>query len=207
MKYKDPQADLRSQYPNAFRKSFIIALLMVMLVSLTCVDVAVQSIDTPEYQTTIKVEDIPITKRKVEQKQQPQRRAAPIVAEEEEVPDTVTIEDTDLAPVDSYVPPEIEAPEIVEFFALEKTPQVVSQVDPVYPDFARRSETEGAVLVEVIIDVDGTIETAKVLQARPEGFFEKEAIAAAKQWKFTPAEQRGKPVKVRYQIPIEFKLK
>ncbi|MBN2542897.1 energy transducer TonB [bacterium] len=206
MKYSDPQADLRTQFPNAFRKSIVISLLAILLLSLTCVEVMVKPIDMPEYQTTIKVEDIPITKRKVEQKKQPQRRAAPIMAEEEEVPDTVTIEETDLAPVDSYVPPEIEAPEIVEFYALEKPPQVASKVDPEYPDFARRSETEGAVMVEIIIDTDGSVESARVIQARPKGFFEEAAIKAAKQWKFTPAEQRGKPVKVRYQIPIEFKL-
>ncbi|MBN1754987.1 TonB family protein [bacterium] len=206
MKYSDPKADLRTQYPNAYRKSLIISLLAILLLSLTCVEVAVKSIETPEYQTTINIEDIPITKQKVEQKQQPQRQAAPIVAEEEEVPDTVTIEDTELEPVDEYEPPVIETPEIVEFYALEKPPQVLKRVNPVYPDFARRSETEGAVLVEVIIDTDGTVENAKVIQARPEGFFEEAAITAAKQWIFTAAEQRGKAVKVRYQIPIEFRL-
>lgn len=208
MKYKDDKADLPGQFNLQYRKSLIITLLAVLLIALTYITVQVKELEGPQYQQIIEIEEIEETKQQIKKEEPPKPKIAEVIeAEDEEVPDTVTIAETELE-VDSFVPPPPpDEGEVVDFFVLESPPQPKKQVDPEYPDLARKGQVEGKVLVEVIIGFDGKVESAKVLQAEPEGFFEDAALEAAKKWTFTPAEQRDKPVRVRYQIPFRFQLR
>lgn len=209
MRYTDPKADIKAQFPLAWRKSAIVALLLVLLFSLTCVEfVSTKPIKKQEYQVTIKLEDIPITKQEIKREESARPKiATPIEAEKEEVPDTVTIAETNLTPPQEYVPPPPPAEaEIIDFYAVEKPPQILKQVQPTYPELARKAGQEGIVLVEVVIGTSGNIDTAYVIQSRPKGVFDEAAVKAAYQWKFSPAFQRDKPVRVRMQIPFRFTL-
>ncbi len=206
MIYKDPEADIRAHYPKAVRKSAIIALLLILFSCLSFVEVRVKAMKAPEYQVTIQLENIPITRQKIEREKPKPKIATPIAVEEEEVEDTVTIAETELE-IEDYVPPPPPEEEILDFFAVEKPPEVISQVKPVYPELARKAGQEGAVMIEVVVNEQGTIDTAYVVQARPKGIFEEAAIKAAYQWKFSPAYQRDKPVKVRMRIPFRFSLR
>ena len=205
MRYKDPKADLPSQFPLNLRKGIIIALLAILLVALTYIRFEVKALDIPEYQQTIEIEDVEETRQQIKKEEPPKPKIAEVIATEEEVPDTVTIAETDLE-VDSYVPPPPPEEDIVDFFVLESPPQPTNQVDPEYPELAEKGQVEGVVLVQVIIGTDGLVEHAEVVQAKPEGFFEEAALAAARQWEFTPAKQRDKPVKVRYKIPFRLQI-
>lgn len=209
MRYLDPKADIKAQFPLAARKSAIVALLFVLLISLTCVElVSTKQVKKQEYQVAIKLEDIPITKQEIKKEEAARPKiATPIEAEKEDVPDTITIAETDLTPPQEYVPPPppVEA-EIIDFYAVEKPPQILKQVQPVYPELARKAGQEGAVLVEILISTNGDVDTAYVIQSRPKGVFDEAAIKAAYQWKFSPAFQRDKPVRVRMQIPFRFTL-
>lgn len=208
MRYKDEKADLPGQFNLQYRKSLIITLLAVLLVTLTYITVKVRELEGPEYQQVIEIEEIEETKQQIKKEEPPKPKIAEVIeVEDEEGPDTVTIAETELD-VDSFVPPPPpDEGEVVDFFVLESPPVPQKQIDPKYPDLARQGGVEGTVLVEVIIGFDGSVETAKVIQAEPAGFFEEAAMAAAKQWKFSPAKQRDKPVRVRYQIPFRFKLR
>jgi protein TonB len=70
----------------------------------------------------------------------------------------------------------------------------------------RRIGKEGEVIIEFIVNKDGDVESAKVLQSVIEPLDEI-CLNAVKELKFTPGMQRGKPVKVKMKIPINFKLK
>ena len=208
MKYQDPKADLPVKLPVVSRKATIITLLLFLFIALTFLEANVKGIKGADVQKVIQLEDIPITKQKIKEPEPPKpKRAEVIEAEDEEEVDTVTIAETDLV-VDSFIPEIIEDDdEIYDFFAVEEQPEVLNQVTPEYPELARRSEMEGQVLVQIVIGKDGKVESAVVVGVRPtqaEGYFEDVSIAAAKKFTFTPAKQRGKPVKVKRNLPFKF---
>lgn len=73
-----------------------------------------------------------------------------------------------------------------------------------YPTMAM--EAQGTVYVEFIIEKDGSISNVKSLRS-PSSEFENEAIRVVKLMpKFIPAKQSGKPVRIRYRLPIRFKV-
>lgn len=57
--------------------------------------------------------------------------------------------------------------------------------DPEYPEIARRMNISGTVKVEVVIAIDGTIKSAKVLGGHP--ILADAVQKALKKWKFAPA--------------------
>ncbi|RKZ33487.1 hypothetical protein DRQ33_04215 [bacterium] len=209
MKYIDPKADLRTWIPLVKRKAIIITLLILILVFLTFTEVRVKPMKVQEYQTSIEVEDIPITKQEIKKQEAPKPKAAEVIeVEEEEEADTVTIADTDLDVEEPPPPPPAKIEEI-EYVKVEIKPSVVSRPDPQYPDIAKRSGLEGAVIVEFVIDTTGSVlpGSAKIIQAKPEGIFEQAALNAIYKWKFTPGQQRDRRVRVRWQQPIIFRIK
>lgn len=92
------------------------------------------------------------------------------------------------------------------FVALEKEPQFVNQVKPVYPEIARKAGLEGRIVVRVLIDKDGKPKKAQVLKSSGIEAFEEAAIDAVMRSSYSPAIQNGKPVKCWMTIPIKFSL-
>ncbi|MDN5212580.1 energy transducer TonB [Fulvivirgaceae bacterium BMA12] len=75
-----------------------------------------------------------------------------------------------------------------------------------YPSQARRLGVEGKVFVEFVVDKDGSLNDIKVVKGIGAGC-DKEAVRVLeKHPKWSPGEQRGRPVKVRMIIPIFFRL-
>ncbi len=105
-------------------------------------------------------------------------------------------------------PPIEEAPEV--FIVVERMPEPVGGMKAIfdrvrYPEIARRAGIEGRVLVEFIVDEQGNVTEPKVLRGIGGGCDEA-AIEAISGVKFTPGMQRGRPVKVQFQVPIVFRL-
>ena len=79
-----------------------------------------------------------------------------------------------------------------------------------YPKEAKKNKIECKVSTLFDIDINGTIINLKVRSSNKNDYnllFEKEAKRIVNKFpKFIPAKQRGKAVKVRYSIPINFKL-
>lgn len=76
----------------------------------------------------------------------------------------------------------------------------------VYPEEAKEKEIQGRVFIGFVVEKDGSIGEVKVLRGIGGGCDE-EAVRVIKgmpKWK--PGMQKGKPVRVSYQIPIYFKL-
>lgn len=75
---------------------------------------------------------------------------------------------------------------------------------PAYPDAARRMHATGTVTVEVVIDVNGRVISAKATSGP--GMLRDAAERAAMQARFTPALLTGQPVKITGTINYTFKL-
>ena len=78
----------------------------------------------------------------------------------------------------------------------------------VYPNQARRKETQGKVTLQFTVEKDGSITDIKILKDIGDGCGD-EAVAALKKMttKWSPATNaQGKPVRVRKTIPVDFKL-
>jgi len=92
-----------------------------------------------------------------------------------------------------------------DFKAVEKMPEVITQVNPVYPPDALEKDIEGKVYLKISIDVSGNPTNVEVVKSS-DPIFNKSAITAAKNYKFTPALKDGKPVAVSVVIPFKFSL-
>jgi TonB family protein len=84
-------------------------------------------------------------------------------------------------------------------------PQLLAQQRPLYTEAARRAGTRGRVVLEAIIEKDGSISNPNILQHQPLGL-DISAIDAACGWRFKPATLKGEPVKVYYVLTINFQL-
>ena len=85
--------------------------------------------------------------------------------------------------------------------------QFVSGPDPVYPPDAKSAAIEGQVTLRYDINVDGRVFNLRVVEAEPEGVFEKAALEALSQWRFRPPVVDGRNVALRDRVStLEFRL-
>jgi TonB family protein len=75
---------------------------------------------------------------------------------------------------------------------------------PVYPDFARRVHTGGLVEVEVVVDENGKVISARALAGPPS--LRDVAVQAALRARFSPTKLSGRPVKISGQINYNFTI-
>ena len=75
---------------------------------------------------------------------------------------------------------------------------------PVYPEAARRMHASGLVVVEVIIDENGKVVSAKAVSGP--GLLRNVAVQAAHRARFSPTKLSGQPVKVTGTINYNFML-
>lgn len=75
-----------------------------------------------------------------------------------------------------------------------------------YPKEAEKAKIEGRVLVGFIVDVDGAISESRV-EHSSHPLLDREALRVVRLMPaWNPAMEDGKPVKVRYHLPVNFKL-
>lgn len=82
----------------------------------------------------------------------------------------------------------------------------LQRIPPQYPRDAARGGITGWVQLEVLVNADGSVRSAKVVDAKPRGIFEASAVQAVMRWKFKPKIENGKPVEQRGSQKIEFNL-
>lgn len=82
----------------------------------------------------------------------------------------------------------------------------LQRIQPQYPRDAARAGITGFVQLEVLVNADGTVRSAKVIEAKPKGLFEAAAVAAVMRWKFKPKVVNGQPVPQKGAQKIEFNL-
>lgn len=75
-----------------------------------------------------------------------------------------------------------------------------------YPVLAMENGIQGKVLIQFVVEKDGSISNIKVVR-RVDPALDKEAIRVISEMpKWKPGKQRGKPVRVSYTLPITFQL-
>jgi TonB family protein len=84
-------------------------------------------------------------------------------------------------------------------------PAVATYVKAEYPQAARDAGHEAAVDLEIVVGPDGLVRDARVVTPVGDGFDEA-ALAAVRQFVFTPATKDGQPVAARIQYRYTFKL-
>lgn len=167
---------------------------------------------------------VPITRP--EEKLLPPPPAAPAVAEVlTVVDDKLSVEETvvmgseedhtAVAVKPIYVPEEVTEVEEAPFVFVEEMPEFAGgqaalmqflNKNMKYPAVSQENGTQGRVIVQFIIDKDGSI-TDPVVVRSVDPYLDKEAIRVIRMMpKWKPGMQRGKTVRVKYTLPVIFKL-
>jgi len=212
--WRNPRFDLKEQARSVFEQSLALSLGLITMTFLTYPSFEVRAVEVDHSFESIELEDIPETVQ-LKKPPPPQRPQIPIATESEDIPEDVTILDTEL---DLTAPPPPPPPppgarqrqeESPIFMAWEEAPELIrsTQIKPDYPSIARKAGVEGKVLLTIVIDEEGNVIKADVVFASPAGIFEDAAIKAILQWKYKPAKQRDKPIKVAMGYTMEFTLK
>ena len=84
-------------------------------------------------------------------------------------------------------------------------PQVVFKVDPEYSEQARKAKFQGTVVLNLVVQCDGTVRNVRVVQSLGLGLDDK-AIEALEKWRFRPGMKSGEPVDVAVIIEVTFRL-
>ncbi len=212
--WRNPRHDLKLQASTVFEQSLALSLGLITMTFLTYQSFEVRAVEVDHTFEMIALEDIPETVQ-LKKPPPPQRPQIPIATESEDIPEDVTIMDTELD-LDAPPPPPPPPPgarqrkeESPVFMAWEEAPELIrsTQVKPDYPSIARKAGVEGKVLLQIVIDEEGNVIKADVVFASPAGIFEDAAIKAIMQWKYKPAKQRDKAIKVAMGYTMEFTLK
>lgn len=76
-----------------------------------------------------------------------------------------------------------------------------------YPEDAKKQQVEGRVLVQFIVETDGSVSNTEVLK-RVFPSLDAEALRVISGMpKWIPGKQNGKVVRVKYTIPVSFRFK
>ena len=223
---KTPKADLENKKSTWMLIGYVIVLaFMFIAFEWTKRDI---KIDTSQALTDLYFEEemVPITEQEEKVAPHPPEVAPinetlEIVADDADVEETViaSSEETGKAVEVKYVPVTVveEEPEEQTIFeVVEQMPEFPNggmaglmqflSKNIKYPTIAQENGTQGRVTVQFVVNKDGSIVDAKVIRG-VDPYLDKEAlrvIGTMPKWK--PGMQRGKPVRVKYTVPVMFRL-
>ena len=86
----------------------------------------------------------------------------------------------------------------------DQPPRVLKQTKPIYPQEAFVKKIEGTVEVEIVIDANGRVISARVVRSIP--MLDAAAVQTVYQWVFSPAIKNGRPVSTRAMAPVTFRI-
>ncbi|MBI3136518.1 MAG: energy transducer TonB [Bacteroidetes bacterium] len=75
-----------------------------------------------------------------------------------------------------------------------------------YPEEAREKGEQGTVYIQFVVEKDGSLSNIVVLKGASQLLDEEAVRVVSKMPKWKPGKQKGKVVRVRYQIPIRFSI-
>ena len=84
-------------------------------------------------------------------------------------------------------------------------PELIEGEKPAYPECARNKGIEGTVVVEALVDENGKVFAADVVES-VDPALDAATVIAVQDWKFACATVDGKPVMKVVRIPVEFNL-
>lgn len=221
---KSPKANLENKKLMFTQIGLIISLVIAWL-AFEHKSYDKREIDPSLLRTAEVVEEelVEITKQE-EQKPQPvevpkQTTQLEIVQDDVEVEDIEINAEVDQTEViEEYVAPEVEEEEVVEqeiFQIVEEMPAYPGGDQKMmeyiaknikYPQIARESGIQGRVFVGFVVEPDGSVSNVKIMRGIGGGCDEEAMRVVKSMPKWKPGKQRGKPVRVSYTLPVNFKL-
>jgi len=84
-------------------------------------------------------------------------------------------------------------------------PKVLERSEPQYTDEARAAKLEGKVILTIVVGTDQRAHDIKVTKSLNPGL-DGSAVASIKTWRFQPGTKNGKPVPVRANVQVNFRL-
>ena len=223
---KSPKADLEGKKSTGLLIGYVLALAVMFIAFEWSERDKVINIDTGLSEVLFEEEMIPITEQE-EQKAPPPPPEAPKaeeiieIAENDADVEETTIQasdETDKAVEVKYVPVEVEEEEVEEqqiFQVVEEMPEFPGGMGECmkwlgknmkYPTISQENGVQGRVIVQFVVNRDGSIVDATVARG-VDPYLDKEALRVVglmPKWK--PGKQRGKAVRVKYTVPVMFRL-
>ena len=221
---KSPKANLENKKLMFTQIGLIISLLVAWLAF------EHKSYDKREIDPSLLNREVVVDEEMVEITKQEEPKPQPVevpkqTTQLEIVQDDVETEDIEINAdveqnevIEDYVAPEVVEEEVVEqeiFQIVEEMPSypggekalleyVAKNIK--YPQIARETGIQGRVFVGFVVEPDGSVSNVKILRGIGGGCDEEamRVIKSLAKWK--PGKQRGKAVRVSYQIPVVFKL-
>ncbi len=95
-------------------------------------------------------------------------------------------------------------PDLTEFVPVEVIAEMIHQVQPEYPRLARQAGLEGKVWIKALVASDGTVRDAVIYKSSGTPALDDAALAVAKENKFKPAIQNGRPVAMWVTYKVDF---
>ena len=143
------------------------------------------------------------------------------VVEDDVEVEEIQINTEDDKDVEVVIAPPVEAPEEEEeeeeiFMIVESMPEFPGGQQALfkylaenvkYPVIAQENGIQGRVICQFVVEKDGKVSDIQVVRSSGEASLDKEAqrvINSMPKWK--PGKQRGKPVRVKYTLPVNFRL-
>ena len=105
----------------------------------------------------------------------------------------------------SAPPPPPPPPEPVRVGGNISPPNKTRDVNPRYPEVARAARVQGVVILEATIGPTGVVTDVNVLRSVP--LLDEAAVAAVRQWQYTPTLLNGVPVPVIMTVTVNFSLR
>lgn len=99
-----------------------------------------------------------------------------------------------------------EIPDINAFVPYEVEPKITFQPNVEYPEAAKRLGAEGTAFIKALVDRDGSVMRVVVLRSSGCAILDTSAVQSAYEFKFSPALQNNKPVRVWIMLPLRFRL-
>ena len=143
------------------------------------------------------------------------------VVEDDVETETIEINTEDDKDVEVVIAPPVEAPveeeeEEVVFMVVETMPEFPGGQQALfkylgenvkYPVIAQENGIQGRVICQFVVNRDGSIVDVVVVRSSGEPSLDKEALRVINSMpKWKPGKQRGKPVRVKYTVPVNFRL-
>lgn len=217
---KKPKADLRKNYRVLLEFGIIIVLALLIVAMKVELRGSQKKMDFSQEQEIVKMKEVVRT----QQKKQPPPPPQPTVPVE--VPNDKVLKNQNInLDADFDLNEKLSAPKPPQnagkgkeekvFMAVQHMPEMTNKKEfysnQEYPRACRQAGIEGTVYVSFVVTGKGQITDAKVVRgvgANIGGPCDEYAVKyIVNNAKFSPGRQRGKPVSVRYTLPIRFQLR
>ena len=221
---KSPKANLENKKLMFMQIGMVISLLIAWLAF------EHKSYDKREIDESLLNREVVLDEEMVEITKQEEQKPQPMETPQqttqlEIVDDDVETEDLNINAeveqnevIEEYVAPEVVEEEVVEqeiFQIVEEMPafpggeaKLMEYVGKniKYPQIARETGIQGRVFIGFVVEPDGSVSNVKLLRGIGGGCDEEAMRVVKSMPKWKPGKQRGKAVRVSYQIPVFFKL-